>query len=412
MQQQFEHYFRDQETGLMFSFLDRRTMLPPLDAFFNGFSEDPKLVVDGFSLAEMFMHENFGISTGSYMSAEALRYELTGAEDALESMHRSLQGFVLVYEHGKQLAHGFYPKFYGRRFSPETSTDQMLYSILGMEAYYPFADAADKRLIEDMIPALVKFWVDRDYRYHFFHICDENWQWPLVRFPSLLKIAEHFSGDKLFRNEYQKLMIHTAKPEHCMLLDRMREKNPSDYEKANHAWLTVNGADRIGMDVTQFDLLLRYDSENPLAGFWKGGIRWMWEEVKDSLTEDGRYYSMTLFDFDTLKCRQTPGWSVDRSAYSGAKSSWSTFVVRSGLIALRHVPEIAGEVITAAERVLEKLDFNDCTYYDEPEHFAPEERFKPKLLSGDAIANWLWTDGLLKKYKKECCEKTKINATD
>ena len=116
MQQQFEHYFRDQETGLMFSFLDRQTLLPPLEEFFKGFSEDPKLVVDGFSLSEMFMHENFGISTGSYMAAEALRYELTGAEDALESMHRSLQGFALVYEKGKQLAHGFYPKFYGRRF--------------------------------------------------------------------------------------------------------------------------------------------------------------------------------------------------------------------------------------------------------------------------------------------------------
>ena len=245
------------------------------------------------------------------MAAEALRYELTGSVDALVSMHRSLQGLALVYEVGKQLEPGYYPKLYGRRFSPETSTDQVLYSILGMEAYYPCANTEDKHLMEEIIPALVHFWVKRDYRYHYFKYCDDNWQWPLVRFPALLKLAEYFSGDALFAREYKRLLAHTMRPEHCQLLNAIRQNEPSDYEKRNRGWLTVNGADRIGMDVAQFDVLHRHDPENPLADAWKSGIRRMWEELKDSLAGDGRYYSMTIFDFDTLRCRRTPGWSVD-----------------------------------------------------------------------------------------------------
>ena len=35
-------------------------------------------------------------------------------------------------------------------------------------------------------------------------------------------------------------------------------------------------------------------------------------------------------------------------------------------------------------------DAKDFTYYDEPERFRPELRFKTRFLSGDSIANWLW----------------------
>jgi len=393
----FESCFRDPETQLMFTQLDRETLQPTTDDFFLGSAPPAEEGVEGFSRAEVEMHENFGIVTGSYMASEALRYERTGAPDALESMHRSLCGLRWVYETGKQLAPGYFPKVYGRRFSQETSTDQVLYACLGMEAYHPFADAVDKRLIEEMIPQMVRFWMERDYRYHYFKYCGPEWQWPLLRFPPLLKLAEHFSGDSLFTKEYRRLLAQTALPEHCQLLFQLRGAVPTDYEKANHGWLNISGADRIGMDTMQFDLLLRHDPDNPLAYYWKAGIRWMWEEVRDSLTEDGFYYSQTIHDFDTLQTRRTPGWSADGTDIHGAKSAWSTWVTRAGLIAQRHCPELRGEVMAAAQNVLKKLTFMTCFYYTEPERFPPEKRFQTRFLSGDAVANYLWTQELLGK---------------
>lgn len=401
MRSDFEHYFRDPETNLMFTSLDRDTLRPPDDAFFAQGGLTAEEMVDGVTPAELYMHENFGIATGSYMASEALRYEATGAADALESMHRSLDGMFRVYEMGRQLSPGFYPKIYGRRFSRETSTDQVLYSCLGMEAFHPYAGAEDRRKIEEMIPAMLRFWAERDYRYHYFHYFGDDWQWPLIRFPGLLKLAWKFSGDDFFDRECRRLLPQTVIPEHCQLLKSLRNGKPSEYERANHAWLTINGADRIGMDVMQYDLLLRHDPENPLACYWRAGIRWMWEEVKDSIADDGFYYSMTLYDFDTLKCRQPPGWSVDGSKNHGAKSAWSTWVARAGLVAMRHCPELRDEVLPVAEKVLEKITFNRCLWYLEPDHFPPEQRFNTRMLSGDAVANYLWTQELLGRFRRE-----------
>ena len=65
--------------------------------------------------------------TGAYMQSEVLRYVRTGAADALANAQRRMQALWWVYQTGKQLATGFFPKVYGGHFSNETSTDQVLY---------------------------------------------------------------------------------------------------------------------------------------------------------------------------------------------------------------------------------------------------------------------------------------------
>ncbi len=400
MQLQCERCFRDPETDLIFSFLDTATLRPADDAFFAGAGEISGCEVDGFSLTDIYRHENFGMCTGSYMIAETLRYVLERDPAALAHAGRSLDALYTVYRMGMRLDRGFLPKIYGGRFSGETSTDQVLYACLALETFYPYADDAGRKKIEEMLPALVDFWVKRDYRYHYFRYHDASWQWPLVRFPALLQLAWRFSGDERFRREYDRLIEYTVLPEHCQLRQLRAHGKPTAFEIANHGWLTVNGADRMTMDTMQFDILLRHDPEHPLAPRWRDGIRIMWDEVKDSITPDGRYYSMTLFDFDTGELKRTPGYQGDGSENHGAKSAWSTMVIRAGLMALRHCPELEDEVVTRAETVLGKLNFMDCTYYDEPERLVPEQRYKVRLLSGDAVTNWLWSEQLLRYWRR------------
>ena len=409
MQEKFESYFRDRRSGMMFSFLDKNTLAPPTDDFFAGASCDERLEVPHICESEKYMHENCGMVTGSYLISEVLRYERTGSEDALRNARACFAGLYGNYRRGFELEPGFFPKAYGGHFSLETSTDQVLYCCCGCEAFFPHASSQEQSEIAELIPALVKFWVRRDYRYHFFKICADNWQWPLVRFPALLQLARHFSSEPIFQREYERLRNYSSLPEHCQLRQRRAENNPTDFEKANSGWLTYNGADRVTMDTMNFDLLLRHAPDDPLAEKWREGIRMMWAEVKDSIADDGKYYSMQIFDFDTGKPRRTGGFAVDGTLMHGAKSGWSTMVVRAGLMALRHCPELADEVIPLAKRVHEKLGFRNCTYYDEPERFAPGRRYQTRFLSGDSVANWLWSYELLQKYERsqgtDCGEK-------
>ncbi|MCQ2396674.1 MAG: hypothetical protein MJ106_03130 [Lentisphaeria bacterium] len=360
-----------------------------------GFSDRVK----GFSAAECCMHENFGMCTGAYMMSEILHYRRTGEQRALTNVSRSLEGLRYAYKLGDKFEHGFFPKVYGRRFSEETSTDQVLYACYAMDAYYPLASSTERSWIEEMIPSMIDFWCRRDYRYHYFTICDGTWQWPPQRFPALLSLAEKYSGCGKFAKEFERMVEFSKTPEHCQLADAIKMNTPTDFEKVNGGWLTFAGADRVTMETMNYSILLKNKPAHPFSDIWKDGIRRIWDEVKVTLTQDGRYLSMTITDFKNGECRRTPGYALDGTSYHGAKSSWSTMVVRAGLMALDFFPEWSSEVIPLAENVLSKLNFNDCTYYDEPERFAPGERFKTKLLSGDAVTNWLWADELLQIAK-------------
>ena len=64
-------------------------------------------------------------------------------------------------------------------------------------------------------------------------------------------------------------------------------------------------------------------------------------------------------------------------------------IARAGVQAAGHLPE-KQDILGAAHHVLESLDIQDLTYFDEPERFSPRDRFKTRFLSGDSIANWLW----------------------
>ncbi|MFA6567636.1 MAG: hypothetical protein WCS96_05440 [Victivallales bacterium] len=387
-----EEHFVDQN-GVVYTFIDKETLLPAQETLFHD-AGPRKCVgdwsVEGFTRSELAAYENCGMCTGAYMQALLYQYRVGHDSKTLEKAQRCFGALKRIFEIGKQSEAGFFPKIYGNRFSYETSTDQVLYTVMAMDHFYEFASSSEKGEIDEMISQMIRFWVKRNYKYTYFHLKDM--QWPLVRFPALLLLAYKHSQDITFKKEYERLLSlgFTTEPEWAQLKGKKAGKSePCEYEKKHNAWLVGNMGDCITMDVMELDYLLANDPGNSLAATWKESVLTMWNEAKITLAPKGKYYSQVLVDMKTSEVRRTPGYQQGDTECHGAESGWSTMVARAAVTAAKYYPKDDG-MTAAADNVLNSLDIKDFTYYDEPERFPPELRFKTRFLSGDAITNWLW----------------------
>ncbi|NLX23861.1 MAG: hypothetical protein GXY55_19585 [Phycisphaerae bacterium] len=385
--------------GVVYTFIDKTTDRPLTDQFFAGFDA---YSVPGYTPSEFYGYENCGMTTGAYMQALLYRYAVENDNHALVRARRCFEAQKTVYDMGKQLAEGFFPKVYGYRFSTQTSTDQVLYTVMALDRFWPVATDAERKEIDRMITHMVRFWVDRQYRYTYFNLTDM--QWPLARFPSLLMLAFKHSGDPVFKREYDRLLAMgvNRQPGEQQLGPKLAgEWPPSEYEQSQQAWCISHIAGCVGMDVMELDYLLRTDPGNEWSAAWRASAEQMWREGNLALAPDGKEYSSFLLDFITREVRRPkPGliedksyvdldsWSFSRYIH-GACSGFSTMIARSGVQMHRYQPTNV-EIIPTVIHILTAMDVMDLTYYDEPERFAPPYRYLTDFISGDSLANWLW----------------------
>ena len=153
-------------------------------------------------------------------------------------------------------------------------------------------------------------------------------------------------------------------------------------------------ADGVTMDIMNLCLLLRVFPDHEYAPVWKKGIRTMWDQGKTVLLPDGRYLTLGFYQMDTGKTVEP----YEDSPLPWAKSAWSTMVVRGGLMGLKYMPECREEVTAAAQNVIDKLDPEDMTYIEDLRLYPDKWKHKERFLSGDAIANYLWSYELLKTF--------------
>ena len=150
-------------------------------------------------------------------------------------------------------------------------------------------------------------------------------------------------------------------------------------------------ADAVTMDV--MNVILMLNSEFLPSSFRPAllaGMEKIWFEARQTLTEDGFYWT-------SMPCDRSSGVALPGTeAQYGARSAWSTMVVRAGLQLSDFVPSLAEETRLCAERVLAKLT-PDMLYYYHPDDVGkldPAKRFAVRFLSGDAVVNYLWTKAL------------------
>ncbi len=402
-----EKYFID-PNGVVYSLLDKQTAGPITESFF--LPEDKPFTVPGFTPAEFANYENCGMTTGAYLQGQLYHYAVEKNPQNLKNAQRCFNALQYIYNIGKQLEEGFFPKIYGNKFTRQTSTDQVLYAVMSMDHYYQYAEKEEKAEIDRMITSIVRFWVKRDYRFNYYTI--ENMQWPLGRFTSLLLLAYKHSGDCKFKDEYNRLLSMGVNkfPSEEQLRPKIEKQVPAiPYETKMNAWLIAHMADALTMSVMQCDYLLLNDRHNPWSENWKRSVKQMWHEGKLPLSPDGKMYVQVLVDMDTQAVRRPDptifteeigilDWIGFRHI-SGARTGWSTMVARAGVQAYRHLQDEA--MIPVILNILSSVDLDGLTYCDDPERFLPELRHKTRYYSGDAMGNWLWAywqgryDGIL-----------------
>jgi len=378
--------------NVVFSFLDKDTLRPPEESFFPkfepGMSYRDGCVEGYYTRSERSAYENCGMCTGAYMQSLCFQYRAEKPPGVLEKMTRCFLALKHIYDMGKALEEGFFSKIYNHA-SRETSSDQVLYAVRALDHFYEFASEEQKKEIAGMIPAMVNFWVKRNYIYPYLGLKDKHW--PLMRFPPFLLLAYKYSGNAMFKKEYDRLLGlgFTATPEFAQLtMKRGGLTGISKYENKHRAFLICNMADCLTMDVMNFDCLINNDSGNPLCTKWKDGILTMWEEAKITLAPNGKFYVQVLVDMDTGETRRPEGYGKEDGP-PGCEGGWSTMVARGAVMAAKYYPERA-DMEAGAANVLSQIDVQDMTYYDNPERFEPKQRFMTRYLSGDSIANWLW----------------------
>lgn len=391
-----EEHFIDPH-GLVYTFLDYQTAGPVTEATI-GEGQDA-LSAPGYTPAEWHNYENCGMATGAAMQGYLYRYEVEADPEALARARRCFEAVKYVYDMGRELEEGFFPKIYGDRFSTETSSDQVLYVMLALDHFCRYAEPEERELIGRMLAHMVRFWMKRDYRYSYFVF--EDMQWPLGRFPSLLLLAHRHAGDAALKAEYDRLLELgvNRRPVEEQLRPRQAGECPAlPYEQEQQAWLIFNMEGSVSMDVMELDFLLRHDPENTWVDTWRQSMRQMWEEGKLALAPDGTIYTHFLVDMKTGRPRRPeagffkehkPGdWWVGNAYVSGARGSASTFIARAALQAYPHLKD--PEMIDVARHILASIDIAGLRHYQDPERHLPELLYMTRFYSGDAMGNWLW----------------------
>jgi len=386
--------------GIVYTYIDTKHEKPLTDAFFEPGQVPIHLPgTEGYTPAEWHNYENCGMTTSAYLQALLYRFSVDKDPAALKRARRCFAAIRDVYEMGKQLDEGFFPKIYGNRFSEQTSTDQVLYAMLALDHYHWYAEDAERKEASEMIASLIRFWVKRGYRYKYFWI--QDMLWPLGRFPSLLLMGYKHSGDETFKKEYDRLLAEGVNqgPIESRLAPKLSgEAKPLPYEIRHNAWIIGELEGSVSMDVMELDYLLRNDPENEWVGQWKKSIKQIWDEGKLVLAPDGTMYVHVLVDMKTGKprrpepefFRESEGkddWIGFRYV-AGARSADSTFIARAGIQGYTHVRDPA--IREASRHIIRSLDRKGLRSYYDPERYPPELRHRTQFYSGDGVTNWLW----------------------
>lgn len=394
-----EDHFVD-ANGIVYTYIDTEHEAPLNDAFFAPGQNAMQLPgTENYTPAEWHNYENCGMTTGAYMQGLLHRYAVDSDPQALARARRSFEAIKYIYDLGKQLEEGFFPKVYGNRFSEQTSTDQVLYAMLALDHFHRVATDAEKKEVSHMIAEMIRFWVKRGYRYQYFW--HKDMLWPLGRFPSLLLMGYRHSGDALFKKEYDRLLgegVNEVPVESRMAPKLSGEAPPIPYEEKHQAWLIGDMEGTVSMDIMELCYLLENDPENKWAPMWRKSVKAVWDEGTLVLIPDGTMYRHVLVDMNTGEPRRPEpeafreshgaGDWIGHRLVLGDRSGDSTFMARSAMQAQPHVPD--AEMVAAAQLILRSLDKPDLRTCFDPGRFPPELQHRTRLYSGDAVANWHW----------------------
>lgn len=379
--------------GVFYTYLDTKTGGPLTDASFAPDQVPMHLPgTEGYTPAEWHNYENCGMTTAAYLQALLYQYAIDNDPVAMKRARRCFDAIKYIYDMGRQLEEGFFPKIYGNRFSEQTSTDQVLYVMLALDHLHHHANSGERKEIARMITHLIQFWVKRGYRYKYFW--HEDMLWPLGRFPSLLLMGYRHSGDAVLKREYDRLLamgVNENAVELRLAPKLTSEYSPIPYETKHQAWLIGEMEGTVSMDMMELDYLLRNDPGNRWAPNWKASMKKVWSEGELALAPDGTMYVHVLVDMKTRKPRRrirnffgrlkgrTTGWASATFREAGRATAHSTRAPPSRRIATSAIPKCAAPRDTSSSRSIARGCARITTRNDTRRNLSIEPSFIPAM---------------------------------
>lgn len=342
--------------------------------------------------AHFMNYENTGMVQGTYLAALCFKYAVTKDPSDLEKARAIYQTICAVYDMSQKIAPGFFCKPWGAQTTDETSSDQYIYTLSGLDEYYPLASEEEKAKIREMVVSMVRFWLDHNYDWNYY---GRPLHWIECRFISFMAFALSYGGGKEFADELDRLIamqnetdnspFRSTRKESLHILQDGTQQLNSCPESALSSFLSYEKAMKEG-----------YNNEKIMQiciDCLKHG--------KDSVAEDGTVYSARVRASENEPFREL---TVAETRYIRHEDSSPIFNLRGpfrkgGMQSImfarfvlafeRYAPEYADR--QWVKDLLLKTGEKHLTWFEDPLNIFPDEiRWMTNMFSGDAAAHYLW----------------------
>ncbi len=357
------------------------------------FSKDKKTTcIPGYEkmdFSDFMNYENTGMVQGTFLSAMCLKYKVTGEADALIKARRTFNGICKVYEMSQEITHGFYCKPWGGHVTNETSSDQYIYSMSGLDDYFELASPAEKKRISAMIIAMARFWLDHRYSWKYY---GQPLEWRQARFISFMALAVKHGGGSEFRNEWERL-------------DEFQKNNPetpfrstvpeNEFDNEYGSYLSTTPE-------TCLSTFLSLESAMKLDNkpFYLDICRRSFEYGRLGIADDGTSFAFMIRDPETgllkeldrcVHYKQTQALSPIFGLLAPYRKGGMQTIMFARFAASYedYDPGCGGRAL--AEEILRRVGSGHLTWFEDPFRVMPPEiQWMTNVFSGDAAAHWLW----------------------
>ncbi|OGV65156.1 MAG: hypothetical protein A3K19_26810 [Lentisphaerae bacterium RIFOXYB12_FULL_65_16] len=195
------------ECGLVYSFMNAKTVKPWTDAELKAYNLRPVCHPNVNNPAEYYAYENSLMGTGEYAASQVARFETTGDGEALGTAAHQVSAMMQVFYQGELFEKGFLPKPFGGirkcAYSHELSPDQHIKTLVALRAYQRHAPPSQKRRIDEYIVALADYHQARGFihpRRESFVVTPENRPHHICILVPVLMCAYNITGDAKYKD--------------------------------------------------------------------------------------------------------------------------------------------------------------------------------------------------------------------
>jgi hypothetical protein len=313
-----------------------------------------------------------------------LKYKVTGNPDVLDKARQVFTGICKVYEMSQEIARGFYCKPWGGHVTDETSSDQFIYSMCGLDNYFELASIEEKKRISSMIVEMARFWMNQRYFWNYY---GQPLKWRQNRFIAFMALAVKHGGGAEFLSEWKRLDEFQKNNPETPFCSTIPE-NEFSHESGKILSMTLEAS------LSTF-LSLESAMKSANQPYYLNICQRSFEYGCLGIADDGTSFAFLIRDPQELdnclhykKTRAlSPIFGLLAPYRKGGMQA--TMFARFAASFEDYSPGCGGRIL--AEKILQNVGNRHLTWFEDPFRIMPSEiQWMTNVFSGDAAAHWLW----------------------